>query len=157
MAGMAWEEIDFDHALWTIPKERAKNGFAHEVPLCRPALDLLSDLQRTGSLVFSTTGEKAVSGYSKAKTRLDTRSGVANWTFHDLRRTATTGMAQLGVPPHIADKILNHKTGAIQGVAAVYNRHGYLEERRHALEAWAAHVGQLLNPVATEKVVKLRG
>ena len=175
VAGMAWSEIDFDHALWTIPKERAKNGLAHEVPLSRPALDILSSLPRMGSLIFTTTGKTAVSGFSKAKASIDTKvlksrqkaltdagadpktaSPIADWTFHDLRRTATTGMAQLGVPPHIADKILNHKTGSIQGVAAVYNRHGYLEERRHALEGWAAHVGRLLSPVATDKVVRMR-
>lgn len=157
VASMAWEEIDFNRALWTIPKERAKNGLAHEVPLCPVAIAVLEAVPRTNSLVFSTTGETAVSGYSKAKTRLDARSGVADWTFHDLRRTATTGMAQLGVPPHIADKILNHKSGAIQGVAAVYNRHGYLEERRHALEAWAAHVERLIHPAEKTNIVMLRG
>ena len=172
---MAWDEIDFERALWTIPRERAKNGLAHEVPLSRPALELLSNLPRVGSLVFTTTGKTAVSGFSKAKASIDTKmlksrqkaltdagadpksaTPMADWIIHDLRRTATTGMAQLGVPPHIADKILNHKTGSIQGVAAVYNRHGYLEERRHALEAWAAQVERLLKPAATEKVVRLK-
>ena len=182
VAGMRWSEIDFDHALWTIPKERAKNGLAHEVPLSRPVADILRSLPRRmdekgnpTDLVFTMTGKTPVSGFTKAKAGLDARvlklrqkaltdargdpktaTPIADWTFHDLRRTATTGMAQLGVPPHIADKILNHKTGSIQGVAAVYNRHGYLEERRHALEAWASHVGRLLKPVAVENVVTLR-
>ena len=56
--------------------------------------------------------------------------------LHDLRRTAATGMARLNFPPHVVDKILNHVSGTIRGVAAVYNRFEYLEERRAALEAW---------------------
>ena len=80
---------------------------------------------------------------ARAKTRLDSHSGVEGWTLHDLRRTATTGMAGLGIAPHVVDKILNHKSGAIRGVAAVYNRHGYLEERREALEAWGKRVMSL--------------
>lgn len=140
VAGMAWAEIDLARALWTIPKERAKNGLAHEVPLNGPALCILEQAPRLGALVFSTTGQTPVSGFSKAKARLDARCGVTDWTLHDLRRTATTGMAQLGIPPHVADKVLNHKTGSIRGVAAVYNRHAYLDERREALEAWGKRV-----------------
>jgi integrase len=144
VAGMTWEEIDLDRALWTIPKERAKNGLAHEVPLSGPALAILATVPRTGPLLFSTTGRTAVSGFSRAKTRLDSRSGVADWTVHDLRRTATTGMAQLGIPPHVADKVLNHKSGSIRGVAAVYNRHSYIDERRDALETWGKRVMSLV-------------
>nr|WP_299436827.1 tyrosine-type recombinase/integrase [uncultured Rhodospira sp.] len=65
---------------------------------------------------------------------------MPHWTFHDLRRTVTTGLAKMGVHPHVADALLNHKSGTITGVAAVYNRHAYLDERRRALEAWEAHV-----------------
>jgi integrase len=140
VAGMSWGEIDIDRALWTIPKERAKNGLAHEVPLSGPALAILATIPRTGPLLFSTTGKTAVSGFSRAKARFDSRSGVSDWTVHDLRRTATTGMAQLGIPPHVADKVLNHKSGSIRGVAAVYNRHSYIDERRGALEVWANRV-----------------
>lgn len=156
VAGMAWKEIDLDRALWTIPKERAKNGLAHEVPLSKLAIEVITNLPRTGSLVFSTTSTTPVSGFTVAKRRLDQYSGVSGWTLHDLRRTATTGMAQLGVPPHIADKILNHKSGTIRGVAAVYNRHSYLEERREALERWANHIERLLHPSTGDNVVTLR-
>jgi integrase len=61
---------------------------------------------------------------------------IAKWTLHDLRRTAATGMARLSFPPHVIDRLLNHLGSAIRGVAAVYNRFEYLEERRAALEAW---------------------
>ncbi len=143
VAGITWDEVDLDRSLWTIPKERAKNGLAHEVPLSPVALDLLNQIPRNGMLLFSTTGTTAVSGFSRAKKRLDQISGIVGWTVHDLRRTATTGMAQLGIPPHVAEKILNHKSGSIRGVAAVYNRHSYLEERREALEIWGKRVVKL--------------
>jgi integrase len=120
-------------------------------------------------LVFTTTGETAVSGFSKSKRRLDaamlqakraelgTRKGdaIPGWTLHDLRRTAATGMARLNFPPHVVDKVLNHVSGTIRGVAAVYNRFAYLDERRSALEAWARHVCSTANPADTN-VVELR-
>jgi integrase len=70
---------------------------------------------------------------------------IAPWTEHDLRRTAATGMAGLNVKPHVVDKILNHVSGKIRGVAAVYNRFEYLEERRAALDVWGRYVDNLLN------------
>jgi integrase len=80
---------------------------------------------------------------------------IPHWTLHDLRRTAATGMAQLNIAPHVVDKVLNHVSGTIRGVAAVYNRFEYMEERRAALEAWGRHVGNLISPVPG-KVVALR-
>ena len=80
---------------------------------------------------------------------------VPRWTLHDLRRTAATGMARLGFPPHVVDKVLNHTSGTIRGVAAVYNRFEYLEERRTALEAWGRYVATLVSP-APANVVALR-
>ena len=91
-------------------------------------------------------GDRPVSGFSKAKARCDRLSGVAGWRLHDLRRTAASGMARLGVAPHVIEKVLNHSTGAISGVAAVYNRHGYEAEKRQALDGWAGHVAGLLAP-----------
>jgi hypothetical protein len=97
-------------------------------------------LPRRGDLVFSVTGRTPISGFGKAKARLDKASGVSNWRLHDLWRTATTGMARMGFPPHVVDRILNHVSGTIRGVAAVYNRFDYLDERRRALEVWARYV-----------------
>jgi len=76
-------------------------------------------VSRTGDLVFSGDGRRVFQGYSKAKAKLDRLSGVSDWTLHDLRRTVVSGMARLGVAPHVADKILNHQSGTISGVAAV--------------------------------------
>lgn len=72
------------------------------------------------------------------------RRGVGKWILHDLRRTAATGMARLNIAPHVVDRILNHVSGTIRGVAAVYNRHAYIEERKAALEAWSRYVESLV-------------
>jgi integrase len=71
---------------------------------------------------------------------------IPDWRLHDLRRTAATGMARLNIPPHVVDKVLNHASGTIGGVAAVYNRFAYLEERRAALEGWGRYVENLVIP-----------
>ena len=65
---------------------------------------------------------------------------VKAWRLHDLRRTFVSGMARLGVAPHVADKVLNHQSGTISRVAAVYQRHEFLTERKDALGRWGAHV-----------------
>lgn len=81
----------------------------------------------------------------------------ATWRFHDFRRTAVTWLASAGFPPHVADRLLNHVTGSIQGVAAVYQRHNFLTERKAALEAWAAHVLACVSgETAPSKVVPIR-
>jgi hypothetical protein len=79
------------------------------------------------------------SGSASIKERLDRLSGVRDWRLHDCRRTAVTQMAGAGFPPHVADRLLNHVEGAIRGVAAVYQRGGFLPEREVALKAWARH------------------
>jgi integrase len=141
---MTWREVDIDARLWTIPKERAKNGIAHDVPLSDSAVKVLAGVRRIASsrgLVFTTTGETQVSGFSKAKKRLDAAVPSAPpWVLHDLRRTAASGMARLGVNLPVVEKVLNHTSGSFGGVAGVYQRHHFADEKRAALEAWAAHV-----------------
>jgi integrase len=90
--------------------------------------------------VFTTNGQSPVSGFGRAKDRFERTVGSTDGRVHDLRRTAASGMARLGTPPHVIEKVLNHRTGAISGVAAVYNRYGYGEEKRDALERWAQWV-----------------
>src|SRR3546814_10769165 len=162
---MRWSELSADLTTWTIPKERAKNKLAHEVQLSPAAVEILKGLPRKtvtvdgkevpSDFVFTTTGATPFASYSKAKARLDKNAEIAPWGLHDLRRTMTTGLASIGIAPHIADKILNHKTGTIKGVAAVYNRHAYTEERRNALEAWANRLDRVVNGRA-DNVVELR-
>jgi integrase len=113
------------------------------VHLSHEVIALLMPMPRLGRFVFSLTGTKPFQGFSAAKRELDKLSGVSDWRLHDLRRTCVSGMARLGVAPHVADKILNHQTGTISGVAAVYQRHEFLAERKGALERWGAHIASL--------------
>jgi integrase len=153
VAGMRWSELSADRSTWTIAKERAKNGRADMVHLAPPARALLATVPRVGQsdLVFTTTGKTPISGFTRAKDRLDAAIGTARgskddprplpgWRLHDLRRTAVTWMADNGVSPHVADRILNHVGGTISGVAAVYQRGEFLAERKAALGTWATFV-----------------
>ena len=77
------------------------------------------------------------------------------WTIHDLRRTAASGMAGLGIAPHVVEAVLNHKSGTIKGVAAVYNRYSYSAEKRAALEAWARALDAIVTGKPAGNVVEL--
>ena len=144
VAGMRWAELDLPARTWTIPAVRSKNGKPHIVHLSDVAVDVVAGLPRVADLVFTTNGRTPFQGWSKAKRDLDQRAAISGWTLHDLRRTVVSGMARLGIPPHIADKVLNHQSGTISGVAAVYQRHQFLAERRDALDHWGDHVVNLL-------------
>jgi integrase len=172
-----WSEIELSKGVWAIPREKAKNNRAHEVHLCELAAEIVEGLPRIGRemrFIFTTNGERPVSGFSKAKERLDNhmvqslraeleeadkdpaKAEIEGWILHDLRRTAATGMARLNIPPHVVDRILNHVSGTIRGVAAVYNRHAYLEERKAALEAWARYVEGLVRPAPADMILLAR-
>jgi integrase len=144
VARMSWEEVDLERRVWMLPAARTKNDKPHIVQLPNAAVAVIGARPRAGTLVFSRNGVSAVGDFSNQKRDLDARCGVSNWRLHDLRRTVVSGMARLGVAPHVADKILNHAAGTISGVAAVYQRHEFLNERRDALERWGAHVVGLL-------------
>jgi integrase len=134
---MKWEYLDLEKSLWTIPKEATKANRKHEVPLAKMVVDILECLPHNGDYVFSTTGKTPISGISKAKIRLDKLSDTFEWRIHDIRRSVASGMAELGIAPHVIEKVLNHSTGQISGVGAVYNRHTYLREKTDALNVWA--------------------
>lgn len=179
VAALAWSELDRASATWTLPADRSKNGKAHLVPLSDPAVELLDAIApdegkwpRKG-FVFTTTGKTAVSGYSRAKRRLDAAIvtcaqkdaeeanvpdeplTVAAWRVHDLRRTLATGFQRLGVRFEVTEAVLNHVSGARGGVAGVYQRHDWAAEKRAALEAWATYLAQLLAPAEATNVVPL--
>jgi integrase len=176
-----WSEIDFATKTWTIPKERSKNGLAHEVPLSEAALRILDALPRveTGrrppaGFIFTANGHSAVSGFSRAKEAFDKAmlgalrkvakgrgddpakvEAPGRWVMHDLRRSAASGMAGLGIAPHVVEAVLNHKSGSIKGVAAVYNRYNYGAEKRAALEAWGRYLDALVTGAPAGNVVEL--
>lgn len=145
LAEMRWSEVDLEAKQWVIPAERSKNGKQHVVPLSAYALDVLSEVPRflDCDYVFTTTRNSPVSGFSKMLRRLSEGSQTSGWRLHDLRRTAASGMARLRVPPHVVERVLNHISGTISGVAAVYNRYGYDDEKIEALEQWGDRLKQL--------------
>jgi integrase len=150
VARLQWEELDLARRLWTLPKSRTKNAKAHLVHLSEQSMAVLTHADHRGPYVFSLLGTKPFPGFSRAKRQLDQLSGVTGWRLHDLRRTCVSGMARLGIAPHVADKILNHQSGTISGVAAVYQRHEFLAERQQALERWGIHISQILVDASTE-------
>jgi integrase len=184
IASMERTELDLKKRFWIVPRDKTKNDRAHEVHLSDLAIAVLRSAPDLGNrLVFTSTGTTPISGFSRAKTRIDgeiikarRRSlglpeddneyrkaiglpvtkplpvDIPHWTLHDLRRTAATGMARLSFPPHVVEKVLNHVSGTISGVAAVYNRFEYLEERRLALEAWGRYIENLTNSASTNLV-----
>ncbi|MCK1732947.1 tyrosine-type recombinase/integrase [Bradyrhizobium sp. 138] len=147
VAGMRLSELSDDLSTWVIPGIRTKNGLPHTVPIPQLATDILRDaLPRTArnDFAFSTTGYSPVSGWSKVKGRLDRHMKVPDWRLHDLRRTAATAMAELGIAPHIVEAALNHVSGAKAGVAGTYNRAQYSAEKKDALRQWAEHLVALV-------------
>jgi integrase len=154
VANAAWSEIDLRQRLWVIPASRMKGDRAHEVPLADRAFDLIEGLPRftAGEFVFSTTaGAKAVNGFSKAKVRIDRLSGVADWKFHDLRRTMRTHLSALPVQDLVRELVIAH---AKPGLHRVYDQHAYQDEKRHCLELWERRLLAILEP-PPENVITL--
>jgi integrase len=156
-----WNELDLAAKTLTVDKERSKNGIAHEIPLSDSVVGIFDRLRRIGDEkdgpIFTTTGRTPVSGWSRAKEQLDKAIGVPipAWVLHDLRRTAASGMAGIGIAPHVVEAALNHKSGAIKGIAAVYNRYNYAAEKRAALDAWARRLDAIITCTALTNVVSI--
>lgn len=173
VAEARWSEIDLARKLWTIPAERMKADAAHVVPLSDDVLEILQKLPRfkKGDHLFSTTfGKKPVNGFSKAKERLDERmlrswralgrvSGkdrrkaqIEPWVIHDIRRTMRTGLSALPVSDLVRELVIAHTK---PGLHKVYDQHSYEQEKRHALELWAARLRSIVEPPPAN-VVDLR-
>jgi integrase len=172
ISALEWPELDLDgdDPTWTIPPERSKNGKPHIVHLAPEAVALLTRLPRLtdkagkpSRYVFTSTGNRSLNGWTLKRRELAgiirqiqeeavEDADLPRWVLHDFRRTITHGMARLKVAPHISDKILNHTSGEISGVKAIYNQYEYYDERRDALYVWAQRVMQIVG----SNVVPLR-
>jgi integrase len=150
VARLTWEELDLGQRVWMIPQSRTKNGKPHIVHLSDEAIAALKRMEKQGPHVFALHGAKPFQSFAPVKRKLDELSKVTGWRLHDLRRTCVSGMAGLGIAPHVADKILNHQSGTISGVAAVYQRHEFLRERKEALDRWGAHVARIVMQMTDE-------
>ena len=149
VSDMRWSELNLDEGIWELPASRVKNARLHIVPLPPQAVEILRSLHRflDSDFVFTTTGRSAISGFGRLKERIEATlpESTPDWRFHDFRRTASTGMAKIGVAPHVIDSVTNHKSGVVSGVGATYNRYTYFNEKREALEQWADHLTELTN------------
>jgi integrase len=143
-AALRWEWIGKDTI--TIPASVTKNGNATTFPIGSMATRLIDGIPNVGPLLFPARGhrDKAFVGFGVSKLALD-RCGVENFTHHDLRRTFATNLAALGTPIHVTEKLLNHISGTVSGVAAIYNRHAYMDEMRAAIDAWEKRLSYILS------------
>jgi integrase len=159
-----WCEIDLQRRTWLIPGPRSKNGREHLIPLSDPAAKILQSLPKIkgSGLVFTTTGQTPYSGITRAKRRLEKAlagelgNKPERWTLHDLRRTFVTGLQRLRFPLEVAEACVNHKSGTLDGIAKVYARHDYADEKRQAFAAWGRHIEALASGVPA-KVIALAG
>lgn len=186
VASLDWRELNRSKAEWHLPGSRAKNGqsnIIHLSPLMIGELDALArgngpseikaDWPKRG-LVLTTNGSTPISGFSRAKVRLDatmlrlareTIGGdtgrdedveVNPWRVHDLRRTVATGFQRLGIRFEVTEAVLNHASGRSRsGVAAVYQRHEWTSEKRDALNAWSNHLKSLISPMTSTNVFSI--
>ena len=172
VTSLDWSELNREDAIWVLPSSRSKNGIAARQPLSTVAMEELEGLAaraggwRKAGFVFSTTGTTCSSGHSRAKARLDKEIAAiaskeeiqppAPWRVHDLRRTLATGLQRLGVRFEVTEAVLNHVSGSRGGVAGIYQRHDWADEKRAAVEAWARHVEGLLSGKDKTNVVALQ-
>ena len=147
IGGLTWDEVDFERGVISLPGERTKNYRPHEIPLSRTVLELLRGRERRTDrdFVFGIRGG-AFGGWSKGKRALDDTlpAKTPSWVIHDLRRTAATGMADVGVQPHVIEAVLNHVSGHKGGVAGIYNRASYAKEKAEALARWDEHIRNIV-------------
>jgi len=170
VAAAPWSEFDLEGKVWRLPKERTKNGVGHEIPLSEAVLRILRSLPHIegASFLFTLSGVKALDDFSKGKLRIDARMltelrrehgdetvALAPWVLHDLRRSCASGMASLGIAPHIVEAVLGHRGGVVSGIARIYNRFDYRSEKAAALERWADHVERLASGAEAGNVVEL--
>jgi integrase len=161
VAALPWGELNLPGAVWHLPAARTKNKRASDVPLAEQAVAMLECLMRRSPLVFPAqfsrdghSDPRPLSGFGRGKERLDKamlaelrkadpEAALLDWRLHDLRRTAASGMARLGIGVHVVEKLLNHVSGTFAGVVGVYQRHDFMAEKRAAAQAWANYLDSL--------------
>jgi integrase len=155
VGAMRWSELDLDRGSWQLPGTRTKNGLPHEVPLHRQAVEILRAVNRDDRECVFGYPTRGFVQWDASKRRLDQQCPVTGWTVHDLRRTCVTGMAEIGIAPHIVEAVVNHISGHKGGVAGIYNRAKYSGEKRAALQRWADHVEQIVTGAVDTNLVSM--
>lgn len=150
VGGMTWDELDLRkkrEATWTLPAERSKNERDHKLPLPPLVVRILKGQPKIegNPLVFPGRRDKRpMSGWSQFQKDVQDKSKIADFTFHACRHTLKTRLGELGVPPHVKDKVLHHAPPRTAGEG--YDHYDYLSEQRQALNDWAAYVERLVYP-----------
>ncbi len=149
VCGMVRGEIDVDRRVWSLPGRRTKNGEPHVVPLSDAAFEIAERAlaeagEENDAPLFTRIGEPIESNAIAKAVRLKLQLADGHWTPHDIRRTVATGMAEIGVAPHVVEAALNHVSGFKAGVAGTYNRHRYEHEKRRALDMWAERLDAIV-------------
>lgn len=155
VAGLAWEELNRNEREWHLPGDRTKNGEPNSIPLSDLAIAELDKVAKgekwpRRGRVFPTSSGAGFTAYSKGKTKLDkliAQDGgdpLPLWRLHDLRRTVATGFQRLGVRFEVTEAVLNHVSGSRSGVAGIYQRHDWKDEKREALRVWNDHIAKIL-------------
>tara|TARA_R110002124_G_scaffold102957_1_gene251390 strand:+ start:1327 stop:2538 length:1212 start_codon:yes stop_codon:yes gene_type:complete len=141
----SWQE--FNGNIWTLPGERVKNKRTHILPLPSKVMEMIHLIphKQGATKLFPIAGhpDKSLNSFNKGAahlhrimTPLNEGNPIADFRIHDLRRTVATGMQRLGIPIAVTEAVLNHVSGSMSGIASVYQRHDYLNEKREALEVW---------------------
>jgi integrase len=155
---LRWDEVHDEQIV--LPSNRTKNKRTHIVPVSDPAKAILGQFRVGGRMhVFGSADTAGFDSWGYAKRTLDARIAepLPHWTVHDVRRTVVTGMAQLGIQPHVIEAVVNHVSGHKGGVAGIYNRATYDREKREALNLWAEHVMALVEGRKAAVVPMKRG
>jgi integrase len=124
-----------------------KNRTDHEIPLMPMAKAVIDSIPHRKPFLFQNTKPVPFSAFSKAKITFDKPLQVTPYRLHDLRRTFSSNMAMLNVPLHVTERILNHKSGTISGVSAIYNRYSYIQEMKTTLETYEQYLAKILSPM----------
>jgi len=157
IGGMAWSEFSDDGSTWMLPASRSKNGAPHMLlvtPLMRSIIDAVPVRLGRDNL-FGLKRGGGFTQWAVYKKALDARLTLPEWHLHDLRRSAATGMANLGAKPHVVEAVLNHQSGSRAGVAGTYNLSSYWDEVCEAMQMWSDHVEKITGSGPT-KVVRIR-
>jgi integrase len=157
IAGLCWTEVDFDRGVISLPAERTKNARPHDISMSPTVQALIKAQPKIDGrdLMFGKPSGGPFSGLSRCKERLDARIAELNnglplapWVHHDLRRSVATGMADIGIQPHIIEAVLNHVSGHKGGIAGIYNRAAYGAEKAQALARWDEHINAVVSTPA---------
>jgi integrase len=173
VAGMEPRELNLRQATWTIPSWRTKNGSEHIVPLSALAVELIREAlagagkdtkfvfpnpEGDGFLAASAVARTITRAHEDTNDRPLGRFGIAHWTAHDLRRSAVSIMAEMGVAPIVLGHVINHRSVTRAGVTlAVYSHYTYDKEKRAALELWADRLTAMTKVGAVAEVLQMRG